>query len=286
MLQEDFLMEDTFTFELHNSDRTTAILEIQVFTKNRRQLRDIESKAITMLRLFKPASVMALSADIKTDCFWERAGGGGTTRRDTIFFSPLIENDEKDKLSNFFLEMSKKLPEEGYSSHSKIFTPIENAYQRYSESMFTLDVSIERRIADAVMGLESLFLRENQEVSYRLRIRAAKVLGILGYDPYKTKEIVNYAYAVRSSFVHGDKVSDSNRKSILKRYENFENLYKMVIEQLRIAIVVYVMIELNKNELIELIDDSFIDSQKVSDLESHLKTITPFTNDYIQINNA
>jgi len=78
------------------------------------------------------------------------------------------------------------------------------AYNRYTDALSQNGV-LERRIANAVMGLEALFLKssEDQELVYRLRIRISKLLSLLGYDPYEVKKIVSDVCTIRSRFVHG-----------------------------------------------------------------------------------
>jgi hypothetical protein len=122
------------------------------------------------------------------------------------------------------------------------------------------------------MGLESLFLtrNENQELAYRLRTRIAKILGLLGYDPYVAKKVANDAYTVRSAFVHGDRVKDEDSKAILKRHESFKKLLASASDQLRVAIVILTTTKLTKDDLIKLIDDSFIDQRILPKLEEAL----------------
>lgn len=123
------------------------------------------------------------------------------------------------------------------------------------------------------MGLESLYLTENQELSYRLRTRIARVFGLLGRDPYAAKNIANDAYNVRSAFVHGNRVKKDDSKTIIKRYGNFEALLNAVLDQLRIAIVALRLSGLDKEEFIKLIDNSFIDQRVLPKLEEILLPI-------------
>jgi len=67
-----------------------------------------------------------------------------------------------------------------------------------------------------MMGLESIFLRddgEQQELSYRLRMRVSRVMGKFGFDAFKIKRMINDAYSVRSNFVHGGTLSYNDTKN-------------------------------------------------------------------------
>ena len=115
-----------------------------------------------------------------------------------------MEDLDKERFIDFWLTMSKALPPEGYGRAQKRVDPVEIAYQRYSEALLSWGVTVERRISDVVIGLESLLLSENDGLSYRLRLRVAKLLATIGFDPYRIRDAIKRAYEVRSAFLHGD----------------------------------------------------------------------------------
>jgi hypothetical protein len=190
--------------------------------------------------------------------------GGILTNHDhhSLHKTAVIANADAGRFEQFWRRISNILPSQGYEHRTENVDPIDIAYQRYADSLLTWGASVERRIADAVMGLESLLLRreENQELAYRLRMRIARILSVLGSDPYAAKKVANDAYTVRSAFVHGAKVNDDDRKAIIKRHGSFEFLLDALLDQLRVTIVVMTVMQTAKEELIKDIDDSFIDS--------------------------
>jgi hypothetical protein len=137
----------------------------------------------------------------------------------------------------------------------------------------------ERRIADAVMGLESLWLRntEDQELGYRLRYRLAAYAAAMKSDGSNTKAAINLAYSVRSSFVHGSPVSADTRKKIETKYSNLDTLLIHVLEHLRISIVTFALIDLNKDNFLSLVDGSFYQTSQRKLLTEKLRTVRRIT---------
>jgi hypothetical protein len=128
------------------------------------------------------------------------------------------------------------------------------------------------------MGLESLYLRTNEtgEITYRLRLRVAKILSALGHDVYDMKKLINYAYETRSAYVHGDKLKSKTAKDIERNYGGLDNLFKKVADVLRISIVTNLLIGggINKEDLITLIDDSFVGREKDDELRTLISPLS------------
>jgi len=127
-----------------------------------------------------------------------------------------------------------------------------------------------------VIGLESLFLIENDELSFRLRLRLAKLLGMVGFDPYRIQDAIRRAYDVRSAYLHGDQVEPRKVRRIDEQYGSLNSLLLEVLDYLRCAIVILTMIEPTKAQFIELVDSSFIDenaAQKLAEMLAGVKQL-------------
>lgn len=148
------------------------------------------------------------------------------------------------------------------------------AYNRYNDALFQ-DGNLERRIANAVMGLEALFLKsgELQELVYRLNLRMSKILGLLGYDPYEVRKIIKDAYKVRSIFAHGGHLSYNERKKLESKYKSIQNFVRQLLDYLRISIIVMMLSKREKDDLIDLIDDSFVDKKREEILNSTISSL-------------
>jgi len=121
------------------------------------------------------------------------------------------------------------------------------------------------------MGLEGQFLKggETQELTYRLSLRMAKLFSHLGYDPHKVKETVADAYRIRSLFVHGSHLSYREKRDLDKKYGEIRGFLSSLLGYLRVSIIITILIKTEKEELLDLIDDSLFDKLK----DDRLKTI-------------
>jgi hypothetical protein len=153
------------------------------------------------------------------------------------------------------------------------------AFDRYKDALIQGGIE-ERKIAYAMMGLEALFFKssgELQELDYRLRMRMAKVLGNIEYDPIQVKNAVKEAYNIRSIFSHGGLLSYKQKNRYNEKYQGgVTHLTKTILDFLRESIILSITIKMEKEEWIDLIDNSLIDKesdQKLSNILSQGKTI-------------
>jgi hypothetical protein len=265
-------------------EKISSILRIEIPIKDNESVSDLLQKttglSITILHLFKVGSVSSSYIQHDTEAFWDRLWKGRSekTVKPSILEKALIKSDEVKIFKTFWIKIKDFLPEEGFRDYNKQTNSIEIAYQRYSDALLAYRmVAVERRIADAVMGLESLFLTgdEKEVLGFRLRTRMAKVLGLLGYNPYAVRTVTNNAYGVRSAFVHGDKIGKELERTIGKKYNDIKELLRLTLEELRIAIVIFLVIQkkMSKENFIKLIDETFIDERKTKELINLLSEI-------------
>lgn len=179
------------------------------------------------------------------------------------------------------------------------------AYEHYLNALMQHhDVSdnyfIEKRITETIMGLEALYLTEHAELSYRVKIRLSKIFHILSkneplrfkellmniYSPEKIYKRIEQGYEIRNQFAHGARPSskkldriDRKLKEIDAEYNGLEDLLTNLIEYLRISIVLFLFID--KNEFIDLIDSTLINSEN----EDKLNTALSGINSQILLNN-
>lgn len=115
-----------------------------------------------------------------------------------------------------------------------------------------------------MMGFESIFLRDNdeqQELSYRLRLRTARFFGILGFDPFKIKKMINEAYSIRSRFVHGGILDYERTEELNEKYGSLKEFLTKLVDLLRIAIVIMLVTDIGKPRMIDTIDNSFLSKE-------------------------
>ena len=187
-------------------------------------------------------------------------GGGGmnieTLDNSRASHTYLVRQSDKECLKKFFCSIEDNAKKISYPSAKKDkFATI--AYNRYVDSL--KNSSTDRKIADAVMGLESIFLqKDNGELSFRLSLRVASLMKFLGEDQLNVRDKIKDAYTIRSKFVHGDCIG-SNDKKKLKKYGGRDAFIKELLEILRIALVVSITMDMPKSEFIQILDKSLLE---------------------------
>jgi hypothetical protein len=248
----------------------SAILNIEFLGREAIEIQRRIEQAITILRLFKVGSVEWIRYHMYSDSITNIMGAVLTSGRiGTTLETYLITEEDISKLKKFWQTISNIMP---LSFFEPTITKIDHltvAYNRYCDSLFRNGI-LERRIANAVMGLEALFLKsgETQELVYRLSFRISKLLSLLGYDPHEIKKIVNDAYKIRNIFAHGGHLGYKEKKKIESKYKDIMNFLRLLLEYLRISIIVIMLSRREKDELIDLIDDSFVDKKREEMLNS------------------
>lgn len=237
-----------------------------------RKLQEELSKVICLLRLFKVGGIKLLSTKMNSDSPIPLMLGGKLSSHDNLtppFWAYIRRNDVK-KIKAFFNVMLPSLPVDIYNFESIKLTPIAIANDFYTEAV-TKGEPIEKRISYVIMGLEALFLENNMEVSYRLRIRVGKFLGNLGLNSHSVSQAINDGYKIRSKYAHGDVLSTENRKKYAGRHGSLEILLKTLLDYLRIAVIMNIFMKKSKMEFARLIDDSLIDQKMDNALKIYLK---------------
>lgn len=107
-----------------------------------------------------------------------------------------LQASDLEKVVSIYQELQQ------YSKRPKL----ETAFARFNASYKSLDYR--EQIIDLVIALENLFGEETvgqtSEVGYRLRMRAARYLGVSGDERKQIRKFVSDLYTLRSKIVHGD----------------------------------------------------------------------------------
>jgi hypothetical protein len=183
-----------------------------------------------------------------------------------------ITAENRDLLRTCFERLGRVLPAAIAEEQQTKVDPLAIAYHRFSDALFARGVD-EQRIASAVMGLESLFMGDKDVIGYKLGLRAAKVLGYLGYDPHVVKRTVSEAYAVRSKFVHGDRLETRDMDRLVKKHGSLDRLLGECLGYLRSSIILSLLVLTGKTNRIEVIDKAMIDDSESADLKEMIQGI-------------
>lgn len=246
----------------------TAILNTVIHAKPETDLGPEIDRGIQILRLFGAGSVQSIRDVISEDPIHDIEPTEYIEERLLGQDNYLINKQDVKRLKAFWLRVKNiDLPIPAEKGVPKEPTSLAISYERYSNA---LDETIfENRIFSAVMGLEALYLTEKQEMSYRLRMRVAKLLGLLGYNQDEVREKIKDAYDIRSTYVHGEILKQKDKRTIERNHGDLQEFSKTIIDYLRASIVA-LLERPSKTRLIKEIDDSFLYNNKEKEVKKLL----------------
>lgn len=272
--KDDLEIEIKGLLSIHDTmPNYSAILELEFIERGINIQRRYE-RIICSLRLFDVGSVTWIKNTNYTDSFIDHFLMGTLSSGNIHgpFINMKITKEKEERFRLFFQTLESRIPTNFFHNLHDIKDSLSISYDRYCDALLKLDIP-EYRIANAIMGLEALFFKsdgEKDELRYRLRIRIGKFLGALGFNALEVQQLIKEAYDVRSLFLHGGILSVEKGRKIDETHGNINSLIRKILDILRISIVVNLMIEKEKNELIALIDDALIDDEKNNDLKALL----------------
>lgn len=215
---------------LHNR----VILEKRVVYKNGipknnsfSEISDEFNEIITSLRLLK-------NEHVGRGKMYSRIAKPGFIGHDEVTSSSYIYNTVPPFCKYFLDQASINKLEYIYKSIEKIKTQerLELALRRFENAQ--LNWNAEDQILDYVIGLEALFSENSENISYKIRMRAAKFISSNLFIEKKVVKLIQNAYSIRSKTAHG----------LSKRTKSFD-LHRMSVELsglLRICFFKYIQI--------------------------------------------
>jgi len=243
----------------------SVILNIGFLGRRANGIQRRVEQAIVILRLFRVGSVKWTSYHMHSESIIDIMASGTLTagKIDSPLETYLVTQEDEQKLKKFWQTINDFMPRSFFELSVTKTDYLTIAYNRYSDALLQNGI-LERRIANATMGLEALFLKpdERQELVYRLRTRVSKLLGLLDYYLREIKKIINDAYRIRSIFVHGGQLSYNERKELESKYKDIKNVLQSALDYLRISIILMMLSNKEKDEFIDLIDESLTDTKQ------------------------
>ena len=234
-------------------------------------LQGLIIKYVVMLRLYAVGSVDYLSYSMNCNAILPNTTIGGVvsySNKESSFIKYYVPSEDEQRLIEFMRLIDPLVPKDLYH-HEKKTTFLTIAYDRYSDALLEKGI-FEKRVSNAVMGLEAIYSNENLELAYKLRQRIAKTMSHFGKQPIDLLDVVKDAYAIRSTFAHGGLSEKKDRNRILKRYISDQNFIISILDVLRISIVACIRYKLEKEIFIKLLDEAMIDEAKGNELQELL----------------
>ncbi|MBC7246426.1 MAG: hypothetical protein H5T73_01435 [Actinobacteria bacterium] len=261
-LQFDDFMNPTMILEIKGDYYDTVGLE-----------EDIQL-AETVLRLFRVGSVQRIRDHKYTDSVAKYYPGKqiGPISLISVYEEYVLQESDFRILRKFWNECRKMRLWEKLSFSDKTSIHLSIAYSSYCDYLLRGNRE-EARIANLVMGMESLFLQENMELKYRLKSRVAKLFSMLGFNANEIQDEINDAYDIRSRYVHGELLDEKERRRFENRRGDIRLYMRSLANILRISILVAAFLNLQKKDLIDLIDASMIEKEKIKIIEGPLSKL-------------
>ena len=142
------------------------------------------------------------------------------------------------------------------NGRNNLITPL--SYNFYCDAL-SETIPSSKRIAYIIIGLESIYstIDDRDELSYKLRIRCAKIMSLIGYDSKNVANIIKIAYSIRSSFAHGKNIKNIDKKLTKYNIKSVDEFETLLINYLRISIILEISLE-NKDSFLTDLDNALI----------------------------
>lgn len=251
-----------------------AFLEFDLVSRSHEDIRRKVEQVLAVLRLFKGAAVQCHSYHTEFDSIADHNSFGYF--HSSPVFKPVgrgaISSGDVEKLKKFWMKIAKVMPSSFYQGQDSEIDCMFIAYNRYYTALLQEGI-FERKVLNALMGLEGLYLRseESHDLYFRLCLRLAKVADGLGFDPYLAKAIIEDAYYIKKCFAHGELLLNREKRKLLAKYKK-ENFFETLIGYLRVSLVLMMVTFREKDSFLNLVDDSFVDRQRAAQLEHLLSS--------------
>lgn len=211
---------------------------IRAEDKNQIEVNSIISKTLVSLRMFLVSSVREGEKRSHTNSIIYRGDSIHFTRSEGRADLGILSRVDCENFPIFMKKISKFLDGTKFVLFNKKYPYLHTSYERYSDSLLRGDAVL--RISNAIMCLEALFLDEsNEEISYKLRNRTARLLSLFGLDGETILKDITLAYSIRSAYVHGSTISDDSQKKLSKihsqQWISEEILLKKIQEYARVS---------------------------------------------------
>jgi hypothetical protein len=251
----------------------SAILEVEAKATNQITIMEKIDSILKTLKLFKVATIKPIILLIVSEAIIPPLFG-------EIFliniitqpkFPYTIKQEDEERLKNFWKMIEKPL----INLHSLTQIPRRELEHLFFANTFYEDALLregrfEEKVTRVVMGLEALLLAEQDELSYRLSLRTAKLLGLLGFDAIDVKKRVSDAYKIRSKYAHGKLLPKNKEESITKKYGGQQAFLHSLLNYLRLLIITMLLCKIRKDKFLEILDFALIDQNQDNELKEKL----------------
>jgi len=242
-----------------------AILEITVVAKDERECHEYINRIFNSLRLYRLCSVYSTETiRTKRTAIWPGdLSHSWSYKNYSPFKRATITESEIETFVDFIKTMEHKL---NFNKEDKKYRAFYISLDRYNTALLEA-IDVERKLMSAVMGLESLFTfeRDRGENAFKLSIRCAKLLGLIGFDVEKVKRLIEEAYGYRNKVAHGSYIPSETRKKM-------NEVLPEILNYLRASLIIFILCQkIGKDKIVEMIDKSMISENAHNNLKELLE---------------
>lgn len=260
-IQENDLAYETSRYSAFGS-RIPSLIPHSILTLSLDEVRgraiyDVFQKIISILTLYRVAAISYDSYSTWSNTYFQLSGG--TTYSGTRYSNEpvlILRSTDVENLKEFIRNVEPYISTINVGGRPN--KPVEMAFKRYSNSV-TLNVALEEKILQSMMGLEALYLTGLSEARFRLSLRVSQTMSQLNEDSLLVYSNILKGYEYRSSYVHGSEINSKKHaeaRLVLLEIQNY----------LRKSILLWLILDINskkkKEDYLRNVDMSLINEDQ------------------------
>jgi hypothetical protein len=238
----------------------SAILETSIQAREASEAQGELETILDTLRLFRLGSIGVLKYDLRPRSVLAFGGRLGPGPSATGPNQCTLLAADKERLARFVARVKPLV-----SSNAKGTDDV--SLQRFRDAVLS-PASPESRVSMGITALESLLMRERSELSHRLSLRTAALLGAAGFPSLQVYNNVRRAYELRNKVVHGSPLSPKDKASAGGSNE-------AILEYCRLSLVIVLGLKesVTSEQLLNRLDQSLLDESERRALSGDLETV-------------
>ena len=269
---------ELFPFDIGGLDITppSAMMEVTERIPPSTTVQPYLDRAIAALRLFSVSGVSYRKYTVlgasPADLFYGASFRPGHSR--PVGGGRRLTRNDAERLADYWPLFYPRVPAPFYAEGGSSGGKLAVAYDYYCDSLLH-GRSPADRISHAIMGLEALLHGGESEVAYTIKMRSAKLLAAVGYDPVSVATTVGAAYRVRSSYVHGNPRPSCLEPRPKKGDASSGELLDRVLEYLRGVVLVHLLPTVDPDALRSRADAAMLNRDADEQLRTSLRRFEP-----------
>ncbi len=239
----------------------SAILEASIQAREGTEAQNELDAILDTLRLFRLGAIGVLRYELRPQSLLSFGGTVGPGPSAMGAHDCTLREGDAERLASFFARVKPLVSAKARSSE-------ELSLQRFKDALLS-PLPAEVRVSTGITALESLLLRERTELSHRLSLRVAALLGAAaGYPSLEVYENVRRAYELRNKVVHGAPLSPKDKTSVGASSDS-------ILEYCRLSLVIVLGLKerISPEQLLTKLDQSLLDEGARSALSSDLEVV-------------